>query len=77
MFEQTNREWSLFLRANFSFWYKGLVSTFQATWAPTISNADIIRKNADVIIFDLGLSSIQLNDLDRGFSFKSNKKMKN
>jgi 16S rRNA (cytosine1402-N4)-methyltransferase len=26
----------------------------------------------DVIIFDLGLSSIQLNDFDRGFSFKSN-----
>ena len=26
----------------------------------------------DVIIFDLGLSSIQLNDLKRGFSFKSN-----
>ena len=29
----------------------------------------------DVVIFDLGLSSIQLNDLDRGFSFKSNKKL--
>ncbi len=29
----------------------------------------------DVIIFDLGLSSIQLNDLGRGFSFKSNKKL--
>ena len=26
---------------------------------------------ADVIIFDLGLSSIQLNDFKRGFSFKS------
>ena len=25
------------------------------------------------MIFDLGLSSIQLNDLDRGFSFKSKK----
>ena len=29
----------------------------------------------DVIIFDLGLSSIQLDDLERGFSFKSNKKL--
>ena len=28
-----------------------------------------------MIIFDLGLSSIQLDDLDRGFSFKSNKKL--
>ena len=32
-------------------------------------------ENADVVIFDLGLSSIQLNDFDRGFSFKSNKKL--
>ena len=30
----------------------------------------ISKKNVDIIIFDLGLSSIQLNDLDRGFSFK-------
>ncbi|MDC1130368.1 16S rRNA (cytosine(1402)-N(4))-methyltransferase RsmH [Pelagibacteraceae bacterium] len=30
---------------------------------------------ADVIIFDLGLSSIQLNDLKRGFSFKSNENL--
>ena len=29
----------------------------------------------DVILFDLGLSSIQLNDLKRGFSFKSNEKL--
>ena len=29
----------------------------------------------DVVIFDLGLSSIQLDDFDRGFSFKSNKEL--
>ena len=29
----------------------------------------------DVIIFDLGLSSIQLNDFKRGFSFKSNENL--
>ena len=35
----------------------------------------ISSDNADAIIFDLGLSSIQLNDFERGFSFKSNKKL--
>ena len=33
------------------------------------------KENVDAIILDLGLSSIQLNDLDRGFSFKSKKNL--
>ena len=35
----------------------------------------ISKENVDAIIFDLGLSSIQLDDLDRGFSFKSDNKL--
>ncbi len=31
--------------------------------------------NVDYVIFDLGLSSIQLDNFDRGFSFKSNKRL--
>ena len=42
----------------------------------TFSQLENVTKNlADVIIFDLGLSSIQLNDLTRGFSFKSNENL--
>ncbi len=33
------------------------------------------EKNVDTIILDLGLSSIQLNNLNRGFSFKSKKNL--
>ncbi len=35
----------------------------------------VLKKNVDTIIFDLGLSSIQLKDLKRGFSFKSEGKL--
>ncbi len=31
----------------------------------------VLKNNVDTIILDLGLSSIQLNNLNRGFSFKS------
>ena len=45
---------------------------FQTTFSKL---ENVTEDLVDVIIFDLGLSSIQLNDLQRGFSFKSNEKL--
>ena len=35
----------------------------------------IVNHKVDTIVFDLGISSLQLNNLNRGFSFKSNEKL--
>ena len=45
-------------------------------YQPKFSQIETVsKKKVDAVIFDLGMSSIQLDDLDRGFSFKSNKKL--
>ena len=58
---------------------KGLEKKFPGRfkfYQTTFSQIENVTKElADVIIFDLGLSSIQLNDLKRGFSFKSNENL--
>ena len=36
---------------------------------------NILSSEVDAFVFDLGLSSIQLNDLKRGFSFKSKERL--
>ena len=51
---------------------KGDFKSRFAFYNKKFSNLDLISKNKfDTVIFDLGLSSIQLDDLSRGFSFKS------
>ena len=60
---------------HFSDFYKVPDISFDIKKLRTELDKVLKKKKVDIIIFDLGLSSIQLNNLNRGFSFKSKNKL--